>query len=116
MGGYEIYEKLRKERGLRDSDVSRMTSIGSGTLSDWKKGRYELKTEKMKKIAEALDVSIDTLMGQREGYYADEGVRELTEFITKNPAYRSLFDAAMRVKKEDIDFVKEMIERTTNDG
>lgn len=116
MGGYEIYEKLRKERGLRDSDVSRMTGIGSGTLSDWKKGRYELKTEKMKKIAEALDVSIDTLMGQREGYYADDGVRELAEFITKNPAYRSLFDAAMRVKKEDIDFVKEMIERTTNDG
>lgn len=114
MSGYEIYEKLRKERGLRDSDVSRMTGIGSGTFSDWKKGRYELKTEKLIKIADALDVSVDMLTGVKSEYYNDETVRQLADFLAHNPEYRSLFDAAMRLKKKDIEFVKEFIERCSD--
>lgn len=116
MGGYEIYEKIRTEKGLRDADITRMTGISSGTLSDWKKGRYELKAEKLKKIAEVMDVSVDMLTGAKSAYYTDETIRQLAEFLAKNPDYRSLFDAAMRLKRKDIAFVKEFIERFGDDS
>ena len=40
-----------------------------------------------------------------------EKARELAEFMFKNPEYKVLFDASRKVKKEDIGFVKEMIDR-----
>ena len=36
---YEIYQKLRDERGLKDSDVAREASVSKSTFSDWKVGR-----------------------------------------------------------------------------
>lgn len=36
---YEIYCKLRDERGLKDADVARETGITKSTFSDWKTGR-----------------------------------------------------------------------------
>ena len=111
MGGYEIYEKIRMEKGLRDADITRQTGISSGTLSDWKKGRYELKAEKLMKIADALDVSLDELTGN---YYEDDGVKEYTIFLKDHPEYRVLFDASRKVKPEDIALVQALIERFNN--
>lgn len=111
MSGYEIYEKIRKEKGLKDADISRLTGIGSGTLSDWKKGRYELKAEKLMKIADALGVSLDELTGN---FYEDAGVKEYTLFLKEHPEYRVLFDASRKVKPEDIALVRALIERFNN--
>lgn len=46
-----------------------------------------------------------------EPYYLDADARELAEFLHKNPKYKLLFDASRKVKTEDIDFVRQMIER-----
>lgn len=35
-------------------------------------------------------------------YYQDDSVREIAEFLHKNPEYKVLFDANKKVKKEDI--------------
>lgn len=51
MSEYSIYEKIRNEKGLRDADVSRGTGIATATLSEWKKGRYSHKQDKLEKIA-----------------------------------------------------------------
>ena len=36
------------------------------------------------------------------------------EFLHKNPDYKVLFDASRKVKKEDIEFVKQMLDRFSN--
>ena len=36
---YEIYCKLRNEKGVKDSDVVKATGITKSTFSDWKSGR-----------------------------------------------------------------------------
>ena len=48
-----------------------------------------------------------------EHYYLDKDARDAAEFLFHNPDYRVLFDASRNVKKEDIDFVAEMIRRAT---
>ena len=50
-----------------------------------------------------------------ETYYFNEDARELAEFMFKNPEYKVLFDASRKVKKEDIAFVKQMIDRVRGD-
>lgn len=63
---YEIFEKLLKEKGVKAADVTRATGIASGTFTDWKKGRYIPKTDKMQKIADYFGVSIEYLTTGRE--------------------------------------------------
>lgn len=50
-------------------------------------------------------------MGQQDAYYMDEEARELAEFLFHNPEYKALFDASRKVKPEDMEFVRQMIER-----
>lgn len=48
-------------------------------------------------------------------YYLDEDARNLAQFMFENPEYKVLFDASRKVKKEDIEFVKQMIDRVRGD-
>ena len=59
---YEIYQRLLDEKGLKNADVARATGISNMTLSDWKRGKSVPKSDKMRKIAEYLNVSVDYLM------------------------------------------------------
>jgi transcriptional regulator with XRE-family HTH domain len=59
---YEIYCKLKKEKGCKDSDVAKSTGITKSTFSDWKSGRCFPKVEKLQKIADYFGVSVEYLM------------------------------------------------------
>lgn len=63
---YERYLRLRISRGYKDSDVARGTGITKSTFSDWKSGRYIPKQEKLIKIADFLQVSLNYLMTGEE--------------------------------------------------
>ena len=58
---YEIYCKLRDKRGLKDADVVKATGITKSTFSDWKSGRSKPKQDKLQKIADFFEVSLDYL-------------------------------------------------------
>lgn len=60
---YEYYAKLRDERGLKDSKVAEKAGIGASTFSDWKSGRSLPKQDKLRKIAAALDMTIEQFFG-----------------------------------------------------
>ena len=53
---YSEYVRFRDRKGLKDSDVARMTGIPPATFSEWKHGRYTPKYEKMTKIEQALGI------------------------------------------------------------
>ena len=50
-------------RGLSAADLSRMTGINEGALSQYRKGAYEASQRNLEKLARALNVSIPWLMG-----------------------------------------------------
>ena len=56
---YEKFERLCKEKGVTPYKVSRDTGIATSTLSDWKNGRSNPKTDKLKILAEFFNVSIN---------------------------------------------------------
>ena len=59
---YAIYAKLRDEKGIRDIDVARATDIPPSTFTEWKKGTYQPKVDKLLKIANFLGVSVETFI------------------------------------------------------
>lgn len=64
---YKIFEKLLLERGVTAYQVSKATGISTGSLTDWKKGRSQPKVDKLQKIADYFDVSVDYLLtGEKE--------------------------------------------------
>lgn len=56
---YECFARLLKNSGMRASDVVKGTKITHSTLTDWKKGRYTPKIDKIQKIADFFGVPVD---------------------------------------------------------
>ena len=56
---YETFEKLMKEKGVSAYRVSKDCGIAQSTLSDWKSGKAEPKTDKLKRIADYFGVTVD---------------------------------------------------------
>lgn len=63
MINYEKYAELRDSKGLKDSDIAKITNIPQSTLTAWKKGDYMPKADKMEKIAAALDMEYSEFIG-----------------------------------------------------
>lgn len=59
---YEIYCQLRDKKGVKDADIAKCTDITKSTFSDWKTGRSTPKNDKLQKIADYFEVSLDYLI------------------------------------------------------
>lgn len=80
---YDIYVRLRDEKGVKDSDVAKATGITKSTFTDWKKGRSVPKDEKIQKIADYFGVS---------AYYLRTG--KTREIVIDAKPFRALADRA----------------------
>lgn len=56
---YNKYARLRDEKGVSDYQVANATGVSPSSLSDWKNGRYTIKVDKLKKIADYFEVTVD---------------------------------------------------------
>ena len=82
---------------------------GYSVAKDVEEGKISLHTEY---YLDDTDKHTDTPIP----YYMNEDARELAQFMFENPEYKVLFDASRKVKKSDIEFVKQMIDRMRGDG
>lgn len=73
---------------------------------------YVLSESLINRIRELHDMP--GLPSEGATYYYDSDVREIADFLSRSPEYKTLFDAARKVKPDDIRFVKEMIERMSD--
>lgn len=103
-------EKFGKSR----NDMCNALGVKYTTFTDWVKGKSYPRIDKIELMANYFGISKADLVEERTSetsYYLDEEVREAADFLHKNPEYKVLFDASRKVKKEDIDFVKKMIDK-----
>lgn len=127
MGNFHnIFKQLRIASGLTQSEFSKRIGISRSTIGMYETGAREPDFETLEKIADFFNVDIDYLIGRTDkttllpetvghSYYFNDDAREMAEFMFKNPEYKVLFDASRKVKKEDIAFVKQMIDRMSGD-
>lgn len=94
---YDIYAKIRDEKGIRDADVAFLADIRQGVLSDWKSGKSIPSTKNLLKIARAMDVSLDYLTtGKSSDDYFDMHEKQLIGLYRKlnSEAQEKLFEYA----------------------
>lgn len=112
---YEIFIQLCQKNGVAPNYVGKKLGIASSSLSDWKSGRSELKTDKLKKIADYFGVTLDYLVTGKETdhepYYRDPESRDIADFLFKNPQYATLFKTVRDIPPEDLKMVQDLLER-----
>ena len=101
-------------------DLMNDLSLSSSTVSSWCTGKKLPRMGKIQMLADYFHIEKSDLLEDKEdaqtgdSYYLDKDSAEAAQFLFENPEYKVLFDASRKVKPEDIQFVKEMIERVSN--
>ena len=115
---------LRTKKGYSQDDIANKLGYKSfTTIQKWESGVSEPPLKALKKLAEIFNIDMNDLATKKlstdtssdnDVYYLDDDARDMAQFMYENPEYKVLFDASRKVKKEDIDFVKQMIDRMSN--
>ena len=109
----------RKELGITQEELAQKLGYkNKSTIAKIENGTNDIVQSKVVEFAKALDTTVAALMGwddtepeQEQHYYLDDDAREMAEFMFTNPEYKVLFDASRKVKKEDIEIVRKIIEK-----
>lgn len=115
---------LRTKKGYSQDDIANKLGYKSfTTIQKWESGVSEPPLKALKKLSEIFNIDMNDLATKKLStdtssdnnvYYLDDDARDMAQFMYENPEYKVLFDASRKVKKEDIDFVKQMIDRMSN--
>lgn len=57
-------KELRKEKGLKQTELAAILNVTQGALSSWETGRYDIGNDDLKKLADFFDVSADYILGR----------------------------------------------------
>lgn len=76
---YNRFKRLLELKGVTPYRVGKETGIGTATLTEWKKGDYTPKRDKLVKIAEYFDVPVTYFYEEDE----EENTKDLIEAATK---------------------------------
>ena len=111
---YSIFEELLQKRGVSTYKVAKDTGIAQSVFSSWKNGISTPKQDKMQKIADYFNVSVEYLMTgkEKEGgekYYLNEETSQIAQDIFDNKELRLLFDAAKDAQPDDLQTVHQML-------
>ena len=99
-------------------DLVDYLGVSQSAVSNWITGIRLPDMETVSKIAKFLHVDVQDLIQEdksSESYYLNDDARDMAQFLYENPDYKVLFDASRKVKKEDIAFVKEFLDRFKGD-
>lgn len=117
-----VLKSLRTAKGMTQDELAKALKISRSTVGMYESGSREPDYETLELIADYFNVDINYLLGRTnrttvlpDSYYLNDDAKEMAQFLYDNPEYKVLFDASRKVKKEDIDFVKQMIDRMRSD-
>ena len=111
MSSYEIYCKIRDEKGMKDAAVAAASGVSKPTFSDWKSGKSKPKTAKLIKIADALGVSLEELLGAQKEYFLDAETAAIAQEVHDRPELKAMFNQLRKASPDSIRLAAEVIEK-----
>ena len=90
------FKQCLKEKNIKQAELARSTKITPSSISDWSKGKYVPKRDKLLAIAEFLEVNPDWLVGESDNMeitplptstnnHINEDTEDLIDNISKLP-------------------------------
>ena len=106
---------LRERSGMSQLELAQKLGVAKSTVGMYESGKREPNFQTKEEIADIFNVDMNFLHGIKESendsYYLNDDARDLAQFLYDNPEYKILFDASRKVKKEDIQLVKDLMDR-----
>ena len=115
MNSVERVKTICKDRKIPISKLERDLGYSNGYIGQLRKGTFP--NDRLKEIAEYLEVSIDYLMTGEEtkGYYLNEETAKLAQEMFEDEDMRSLFDMKRNMPPErfkaHMEFMKNLYEQ-----
>lgn len=103
-----IGEKIkarRTELGMTTEELGRLIGVQRSAITKYEKGKVDLKSSQIEKIARALDVPSVSLLSD------DDPDQARLEALHQNPRLGLLFDRSRKMTDKDIDFMLQMADR-----
>lgn len=110
---YEKFETLLKENDLKPADISKATGISTATLTNWKKGEYTPKTDKLDLICKFFNVEMSYFTGKEE-QYTDEKAHMLAKIATNvelSNAMLKYFELSDKKKRHVLELIDLLSEK-----
>ena len=111
----ERIKSLRERNNLSQTELADKIGVSKQTLYKYENNIItNIPSDKVEAIATLCGVSPAYIMGwdkEGSGYYLNDDARELAQFLFENPNYRVLFDASRKIKRQDLEIVKELLDR-----
>ena len=112
MNSVERVKTICKDRKIPISKLERDLGYSNGYIGQLRKGTFP--NDRLKEIAEYLEVSIDYLMTGKEKaggetYYFNEETKKIAQEVFENKSLRMLMDSAQDATPEDIETVHSML-------
>lgn len=127
--GEELQKKIFSRNLLKilslnnksQKEVADAIGVSPQTFNTWCQGIALPRMGKVQLLADYFHISKSDLLEEHTQesdtpYYLNEDAREMAQFLFDNPDYKVLFDASRKVKKEDIEKVKRMIDLMNGDS
>ena len=71
----ESFKRIKKEKGINNYEIHKRSGVLESTLSEFERGKHtDLRISTLIKIADALDVTLDELVGRSEGWNLTQGI------------------------------------------
>ena len=115
MNSVERVKTICKDRKIPISKLERDLGYSNGYIGQLRKGTFP--NDRLKEIAEYLEVSIDYLMTgeEKQGYYLNVETAKLAQEMFEDPDMRSLFDMKRNMPPErfkaHMEFMKNLYEQ-----
>ena len=109
----EKISKLRKLLKISQKDFAKMLQVTPSAVSQWENNKTSPDIDLLPKIAKVLNTSVSDLMGETPSgrkEQANDDLWDLRESLRRDPQRRMLFDAALDVRREDIETAVRILE------
>jgi transcriptional regulator with XRE-family HTH domain len=133
MGSFnENLRLLRKKNDMTQADLAKKLGISSSAVAMYERGEREPNFDTLKNIGVFFNVDMNYLLGmyndersyqnadnkeddqvreEQGAYHINVEAKEIAKYLSENPEHKILFDDIKDLKKDDIEFVKKMIEK-----
>ena len=119
----DVFKELRLSRDLTQTELAKRLHMSRSRIGMYESGERTPRYDDLETIADFFNVDIDFLLGRTQkttyipqSHYIESVAREYADFLEKNPDYKVLFDASMKVKRKNLKTVTEVIERFSDDS
>jgi transcriptional regulator with XRE-family HTH domain len=115
MALQDVGERIRSRRkalDLNQDQLAELSSLNRVTIAKYESGKVEPGANALSRIADALETSVDALLGREQPEEPSEEqseIMQLRERLRRDPEYRILFDAAAKVRPDHMQAAAAML-------